>query len=348
MKNISRLLIILLSASFILSSCEDEDVLGFPDFTVPVILLATNVTGDFDWSDLSNSTYSFTLGEENFDGAADGHKFYVGRSGTVSTLQDVTLFITYDGETSVLQTLQGSELPTTVSVTAAEATSLTGADISMLSKGDGFLITYEYNIDSNNSGNIVNVGTPGADYCGGFTNEGEFCSLNIPVSGTALSVATSQAEADTVLRAGATDSVTVAFSNPLASLVAEPAITAANGTLTELSRSASAIIFSYTAASGFTGADTINVGAASIVAATGNIDAIAASSITVAVDDTAPTYGWEFGAFSVSDTTATLGIALSEALAPLALDSATVSVTSASFDNVTDAFLSVSGRTGTI
>ncbi|MEQ9299985.1 MAG: hypothetical protein RIF33_15565, partial [Cyclobacteriaceae bacterium] len=46
--------------------------------------------------------------------------------------------------------------------------------------------------------------------------------------------------------------------------------------------------------------------------------------------------------------TATLGIALSEALAPLALDSATVSVTSASFDNVTDAFLSVSGRTGTI
>ena len=339
MKNISRLLIMLLSASFLLSSCEDEDVQRFPDFTIPVVLLATNVSGEFGWSDLNNANYSFTLDAENFDGAADGHKFFVGRSGTTSTLIDVTLFINFGTEQAVLETFQASELPTTVEVSPTRATSLLGLDISSLEKGDSFLITYEYTIDADNTGNTIVLGTPGADYCGGFTDQGEFCSLGISVTGDELEVEAFQANPDTVLRASATDSVTVTFSESLADLSAVPPITAGAGTLTELSRSAGTLIFAYTAPSSGEGSDVITIGATSIISATGNIDSLDASSLSIVYDTVDPTY--EFFSFTVDGSTATLGADLSEALSA----GATISVTSDAFDDVVDGAL---GSDGTV
>ncbi len=339
MKNISRLLIMLLSASFLLSSCEDEDVQRFPDFTIPVVLLATNVSGEFGWSDLNNANYSFTLDAENFDGAADGHKFFVGRSGTTSTLIDVTLFINFGTEQAVLETFQASELPTTVEVSPTRATSLLGLDISSLEKGDSFLITYEYTIDADNTGNTIVLGTPGADYCGGFTDQGEFCSLGISVTGDELEVEAFQANPDTVLRASATETITIGFSNPLSSLASAPVISAANGTLSELSRGTDSIAFRYTAAAGFTGMDVITIDTLTIIAATGNEEGLSATTFNVAVDDTNPTY--LFGSFTVSGSTATLGADLSEVLSA----GATISVTSDAFDDVVDGAL---GSDGTV
>jgi hypothetical protein len=185
MKNISRLLIILLSASFILSSCEDEDVLNLPDFTVPVILLSDNTSGVIIISDVgtpAEATFNFTLDAENFDGSSDGHKFYVGRSGTTSTLIDVTLIATFSGGgTGEIVTIQGSELPSSQNITLAQLASAVGVPISDMGGGDSFVITYEYRIDSNNSGNILLVTTPGNDYCGGSTNEGEFCTMRVDI-----------------------------------------------------------------------------------------------------------------------------------------------------------------------
>ncbi|MEM8896226.1 MAG: hypothetical protein AAGC88_16730, partial [Bacteroidota bacterium] len=85
-----------------------------------------------------------------------------------------------------------------------------------------------------------------------------------------------------------------------------------------------------------------------IVAATGNIDATSATTFQIAVDNTAPTYSWDLGEFSVDGGIATLGVSLSEPLASLAIDSASISVTSDAFDNVDNAFFSTSGTSGSV
>ncbi|MEQ9299712.1 MAG: hypothetical protein RIF33_14155 [Cyclobacteriaceae bacterium] len=343
MKNISKLLAVLTIISLVFSSCEDEDVQRFPDFVVPVVLLAQNVTGTYDWDDLDNSVYSFTLEGENFDGSADGHKFFVGRSGTTSTLIDVTLMISYNqGDIVEWQTLQGSELPAQLTLTPAEAASITGSNVSRFQKGDAFQVTYLYRIDENNSGTIRELATPGVDYCGGTTNEGEFCQLVINVTGDALSVDAFQAQPDTVLRAGTSDSVIVQFSNALTALSSVPAITANNGTLIELSRGGDSIIFRYDASMGFTGNDIITIDSTTIVAPTGNIDAISASTLSIAVDDDNPEY--EFESLVVGEGTATLLVALSETL----VSGATISVVSDSFEDLEALALTVTGTTGSV
>ncbi len=183
MKHISRLFILFLSASVIFSACEDEDVLRAPDFYTPVVLLATNVTNNvWETSELPDAAFTFTLDEENFDGAADGHKFFVGRSGTTSTLIDVTLLGSLNGGPATpLVTYQASQLPVQVNLSASVVASAFGLSVSDLTPGDVIAVTYEYNIDADNSGTIYTLGTPGNDYCGGFTNEGEWCTFTISI-----------------------------------------------------------------------------------------------------------------------------------------------------------------------
>ncbi len=183
MKNISRLLILFLSASVLFTACEDEDVLRAPDFYTPVVLLATNVTNNvWETSELPDAAFTFTLDEENFDGAADGHKFFVGRSGTTSTLIDVTLLAALNGGSAQpVATFQASELPAQVSISASDVANTFGIGVDDLAPGDVIAITYEYNIDADNSGTVYKLGTPGNDYCGGFTNEGEWCTFTISI-----------------------------------------------------------------------------------------------------------------------------------------------------------------------
>ncbi|MEQ8712482.1 MAG: hypothetical protein RIC80_05675, partial [Cyclobacteriaceae bacterium] len=166
-----------------LSACENEDNLRAPDFYTPVVLLATNVTNNvWETSELPNTAFTFTLDEENFDGAADGHKFFVGRSGVTSTLLDVTLLASMNGGSpEPVATFQGSELPAEVSISASDIASTFGMTPDDLAPGDVIAITYEYNIDADNSGTVYKLGTPGNDYCGGFTNEGEWCTFTISV-----------------------------------------------------------------------------------------------------------------------------------------------------------------------
>ena len=188
MKNISRLLVILLSASFILSSCEDEDVQRFPDFVTPVVLLADNTSATIVISDVgtpAEATLDFTLDAENFDGASDGHKFFVGRSGATSTLIDVTFIANYSGAAGSasgdLFTLQASELPSSQSITLTQLSNAVGIPVGDMNGGDVIVISYTYRIDADNSGDIRELGTPSADYCGGFTDEGEFCNMRVEI-----------------------------------------------------------------------------------------------------------------------------------------------------------------------
>ncbi len=173
----------MLTVVVILGGCRDEDNVQAPDFYTPVVLLATEVTGTV-WvqQDLDSESFSFVLNEENFDGASDGHKFFVGRSGATSTLLDVTLLVSRNGGTPAeVATFQAADLPANVSITPNQVASALGISLSDLAGGDGLTISYEYNIDANNSGTILELGTPGNDYCGGTTNEGEFCTLNVSI-----------------------------------------------------------------------------------------------------------------------------------------------------------------------
>lgn len=183
MKNISRSFILFLSAVVILSACENEDNLRAPDFYTAVVLLATDVTNNvWETSELPNTAFTFTLDEENFDGAAEGHKFFVGRSGVTSTLLDVTLLASMNGGPATpIKTFQGSELPAQVSISASDVASTFGMSVDDLTFGDVIAITYEYNIDADNTGTVYTLGTPGNDYCGGFTTEGEFCTFTIEI-----------------------------------------------------------------------------------------------------------------------------------------------------------------------
>ena len=194
---IYSLLAVFLAAGLL--GCEDEETIRRPDFYVPVILLAKTADGtnakaeEADSLDITagNDTYDFILAAEDFDGAADGHQYFTGRSGETSALVDGQLLIQYQpsggslGDPLTLLSF-GPELndaPVTVNISAQQLAGIfpeisSAADIA---PGDAFEITYEYRIDANQTGTILNVGRPSSDYCGGFSFEGEFCELDIPI-----------------------------------------------------------------------------------------------------------------------------------------------------------------------
>jgi hypothetical protein len=179
--------------------CENEDVIRTPDFIVPVILLATTPDGSgaktvqADTIFLAqNNTYDFILEAEDFDGAEDGHRYFTGRDGVTSSLVDGRLYVQYRpaGEDTYgdRQTLTnfGPELndsPVNMNVSLEQLANAFPeiANAGEIQSGDDFRIRYEYRIDANNTGTIREIGLPSNDYCGGFSFEGEFCSLFIPI-----------------------------------------------------------------------------------------------------------------------------------------------------------------------
>lgn len=173
--------------------CRDEDVVRQPDWITPVIPLATTTDGTdakineddpFVLTDLGNSVYDFVLDIEDFDGAADGHRFFQDREGPTSALVDFTMFIDYsgnEGDPIVFASYQPSDFPVTVNLTPQDAVGFFGMQVADLTDGDAFTLTYEYRIDANQTGEIRELGTPSADYCGGFSDQGEFCTLTINV-----------------------------------------------------------------------------------------------------------------------------------------------------------------------
>jgi hypothetical protein len=195
MKNIFATITLL--GLVVFSGCRDEDVIRQPDWVTPVIPLAitpdgsnakANVEDPFVLDDLGNSVYDFILDIEDFDGAEDGHRFFVGRSGPTSTLIDFTLFIDYsgnEGDPAVFAEYQPSDFPVTINITPQDAVSFfSGLAVSDLADGDAFELSFEYRIDANNTGQIRTLALPSSDYCGGFSDQGEFCTLTIEVVDT--------------------------------------------------------------------------------------------------------------------------------------------------------------------
>jgi hypothetical protein len=180
--------------------CENEDVIRTPDFIVPVILLAKTPDGsgakavdsDTIFLDQGN-TYDFILEAEDFDGSEEGHQYFTGRDGVTSTLVDGQLYVQYRpagaessyGDRQPLMNF-GPELndsPVNMNVSLQQLADAFPeiADVDDIQSGDLFRIRYEYLIDANNTGTIREIGLPSNDYCGGFSFEGEFCSLFIPI-----------------------------------------------------------------------------------------------------------------------------------------------------------------------
>ncbi|WKN45201.1 hypothetical protein [Tunicatimonas pelagia] len=178
------------------AGCRDEDVIRQPDWITPVIPLAPDFQPDdnpiedaFNVNDLTNSSVAFTLGIEDFDGAEDGHRFFVGREGPTSELIDFTFLMEfYDSEADTTYgpveyaIYQPTDFPVNVNITPAEAAGFfSEATVEALEEGDQFVLSYEYRINANQSGETRTLGTPSADYCGGFSDQGEFCELTIDV-----------------------------------------------------------------------------------------------------------------------------------------------------------------------
>ncbi len=182
----SNIIAMLMAITLLSSSCEDEDKLRAPEFVIPVILLAQDRSDDsFVLQDLENESYSFTLAYENFDGATDGHQYFVGRSGATSSLTEVTLLVSYSGAAGsaegIIGTYQESEFPVSINLSPQQLANVLNLDPNLYAGGDQFVITYEYMIDAHNSGELMKLTTPSNDYCGGFTDEGEFCQLSIGI-----------------------------------------------------------------------------------------------------------------------------------------------------------------------
>jgi len=284
-----------------LISCRDEDVIRQPDWITPVIPLATGIDGGdvFNVNRPEASSFDFVLNIEDFDGADDGHRFFVGRNGPTSSLIDFTLFITYsdaDGDPAVFREFQPSEFPAEISITPEEAVSFfPGLSVDDLEAGEFFELTYEYRVDANDSGQTRTLGTPSADYCGGFSDEGEFCEITIPI-GDFRPVASPSLRADYIaLREGASDTVYVEFDSEIAT---PPTITAQLGTVGPLQGSGTDFFAIYTAPAGLTGSDTLTVSSATETEEEGG-EASVPQIITISVDNTAPEYSLNYSAAAI-------------------------------------------------
>ncbi len=176
-----------LLSCLMLISCVNDDNVRHPDFVTPVTLKATNVSdASFILQDLENESFSFTFDYENYDGSTDGHPFFVGRSGSSSSLIDATLLLSYNGTAGRLGPVEitnvsEAEMPMDLLFSSADLLNMLGLTEDQIDGGDQFVITYEYTIDANNSGEVRKLTTPGSDWCGGFTPEGEFCFFAIDV-----------------------------------------------------------------------------------------------------------------------------------------------------------------------
>ncbi len=188
MNKLYKHITVIVAVVAMLSSCRDEDKVYAPEAVIPVALQATERTDNtFVLQELEGASFSFTLEYENWDGSPDGHPWFVGREGPVSSLIDATLLISYSGAggsfgPAEFGTYAEAEFPVGIQMTPANlVAALPGLDLEDLDGGDRFVVSYEYTIDANNTGDIREVGTPGLDYCGGFTAEGEFCTINIDI-----------------------------------------------------------------------------------------------------------------------------------------------------------------------
>ncbi|MEM8893760.1 MAG: hypothetical protein AAGC88_04220, partial [Bacteroidota bacterium] len=188
MNKLYRYIIAVIMVTTVLISCRDEDKVYAPEAVIPVALQATNRSDNtFILQEIDGASFSFTLEYENWDGSADGHPWFVGREGPVSSLIDATLLVSYSGAAgsfgpAEFGTYVESEFPVGIQMTPANLVAvLPGLSLEDLDGDDRFVVSYEYTIDANNTGDIREVGTPGLDYCGGFTAEGEFCTLNIDI-----------------------------------------------------------------------------------------------------------------------------------------------------------------------
>ncbi len=188
MKRIYKHILTVAVLALVLIGCRDEDKVYAPEAVVPVVLQATDRTDNtFILQNLDNASFSFTLEYENWDGSADGHPYFVGRSGPVSSLIDATLLVSYSGAGGSFGpvefgTFNESDFPVGVQMTPQNlVAALPGLSMDDLDGGDRFTVSYSYTIDANNTGDIREIGTPALEYCGGFTDEGEFCTLNIDI-----------------------------------------------------------------------------------------------------------------------------------------------------------------------
>ncbi|MEQ9297223.1 MAG: hypothetical protein RIF33_01600 [Cyclobacteriaceae bacterium] len=188
MNRIYRHIIAIAALVTVMVGCRDEDKVYAPEAVIPVALQATNRTDNtFILQNLDDASFAFTLEYENWDGSADGHPWFVGRSGPVSSLIDATLLVSYNGAAgsfgpAEFGTFSEAEFPVGVQMTPQNlVAALPGLSMDELDGGDRFVVSYEYTIDANNTGDIRELGTPGLDYCGGFTTEGEFCTINIDI-----------------------------------------------------------------------------------------------------------------------------------------------------------------------
>lgn len=192
MKNKSIIYIVFLWVA--LAACRDEDLIRDPAWVTPVIPTAVildgtaakaNVEDPFILSDLDNSVYDFILDIEDYDGAEDGHMFYVGREGPISSLVDFTMYIDFSGDDAdrvVFGEYMPEDFPMTINITPEDAVGyFAGLEVSDLVAGNEFELSYEYRIDADNTGVIRSIGLPASDWCGGFSDEGEFCTLTIGV-----------------------------------------------------------------------------------------------------------------------------------------------------------------------
>lgn len=188
MKRLYKYIFAIAVLPLLLLSCRDEDKVYAPEAVIPVVLQATERTDNtFILQELDNASFSFTLEYEDWDGAPDGHPYFVGRSGPISSLIDATLLISYNGAGGTFgpvtfNTYTEAEFPVGIQMTPQSLVeAIPGLSLDDLDGGDRFTITYTYTIDANNTGDIREIGTPALEYCGGFTAEGEFCSINIDI-----------------------------------------------------------------------------------------------------------------------------------------------------------------------
>lgn len=293
--------IILAVIGFTLLSCRDEDVIRQPDWVTPVIPLATGIeSGDvFNVNRPEASTFDFVLNIEDFDGADDGHRFFVGRNGPTSSLVDFTLFIEYSGidtDRAVFREFQPGDFPAQISITPEEAVSFfNGLSTADLEAGEEFTMTYEYRMDANDTGEIRTVATPSADYCGGFSDQGEFCEITIPIEDFRPVAALSLSDDYIALREGSTDTVFVEFDSEIAT---PPTVTAQVGTVSPIQGSGTDFFVLYTAPAAFTGSDTLTVSSAVETEAEGG-EASVPKTITLAVDNMAPEYTLGYSAAAI-------------------------------------------------
>lgn len=188
MKRLYKYIFAIAALPLLLMSCRDEDKVYAPEPVIPPVLQAVDMTDNtFILQGLDNASFSFTLDYENWDGSADGHPYFVGRSGPVSSLIDATLLVSYNGAGGSFGpvefgTFSESEFPVGVQMTPQSLVAIfPSLSMDDLGGGDRFTVTYTYTIDANNTGDIREIGTPALEYCGGFTSEGEFCSINIDI-----------------------------------------------------------------------------------------------------------------------------------------------------------------------